>query len=106
MGRNDVGDAVGSAVLRPPDGDAASYPGVAVATESTQYGRAQAAGLRATVSFYAASDDHERRDPQEFHNDRAIKCTGEAEVREGKVAVSAACDTSIIRSYPQQRYVF
>src|SRR6267142_3714284 len=86
MGRSDPGNGVGPAVLRPPDADAASYPGAFIAEKSAQYGRAQAAGLRTTVPFHAISDNHERRDPEEFHDDRTVGCGGETEIGEDKIA--------------------
>src|SRR5215510_232112 len=86
MGRSDPGNAVGSAVLRAPNADAASYARASIAAKSAQYDRTPAAGLRATMSFYAISDDHERRDPEEFHDDRALG-GGEAEACKEKIAI-------------------
>src|SRR5260221_14016808 len=96
MGRSDAGNGVGSAVLRPPDAGAASYPGVVVAKKRAQHFRAQAAGLRATMSFHAVSDDHERRDPEEFHDDGTVGCGGEAEIGEDKIAVCR----NTVRAWP------
>src|SRR5216684_3424940 len=87
MGRSYTGNAVGSAVLRAPDADAASQPGAPIATKSAQYGRTQAAGLRAAMSLYPISDDHERRDPEAVHDERAVGRDGEAQVCKEEIAV-------------------
>src|SRR5882672_4781881 len=86
MGRSHPGNGIGSAVLRPPVGDAASYAGAFIATKSAQHGRTPAAGLRATMSFYAICTDHERRDP-EFHDDRAVGRSGAAQISQDRITV-------------------